>query len=686
MLKLQIPVNSRGELFEFALSTEKVTIGRRHDNDVRIKERYISAYHAEFFREPNGMVFIRDQDSSNGTFLNGSRVTEPVIVKKGDLLKFGSLQCRIEDAKVSSPAVVSDPGQDFAIQVAAKSVDAPKQILADQNDGRWQSNVQSNGPRIVAIIPDSSDEVERLKKELDQNKLELNRAKEALEKIAVQMALMQQKKADEDAVKLKKISELEDQVRNRDEVNETLDHQLQLATNRLEQIEDELLKHKTELSSEIKAAMQRLSSTKNDNVLLKGTLEALEAERNKHRDLAVNLFRKLEQTREGFSSVIHIKNHSLQKSGQIQSEMEAQHEAALFRLNQLEEELSSLRCEFTEMESDYRDRLVRTSAALEKSKHGERQLVEDLKLANEELKKQKAVFVKLDAAFQAVEAEKQAAEDDWKARYFELNRVNEKLLVQSGDIKTLESILSDTTSQVKKLSLDKSVLEKETRDLKREKESLVAETRKVSEERQLSVASISQVREESLKASSKLDLILQRLDESEKKVSYLRNLEAELEKSVLRAQRSALSRKGIYREDDEEQNAIWSEAEQLICRELIERMELLEDLLRRYQQNWLFPKVAEQLNLLRDSFMVLLKNHSVDRFDLEPGTELSVDSRKKIQLISVDDVEDPKLKKLSLVQAGDGKRTRVLQTLRPGYIYSKGGLDVIIRKAEVIVA
>jgi molecular chaperone GrpE (heat shock protein) len=163
-------------------------------------------------------------------------------------------------------------------------------------------------------------------------------------------------------------------------------------------------------------------------------------------------------------------------------------------------------------------------------------------------------------------------------------------------------------------------------------------------------------------------------------------LEAELEKSVLRAQRSALSRKGIYCDDDEEQKAIWSEAEQMICRELIERMELLEDLLRRYQQNWLFPKVAEQLNLLRDSFMVLLKNHSVDRFDLEPGTELSVDSRKKIQLISVDDVEDPKLKKLSIIQNGTGKRTRVLQTLRSGYIYSKGGRDVIIRKAEVIVA
>ncbi|MDF1815424.1 MAG: hypothetical protein P1V20_24700, partial [Verrucomicrobiales bacterium] len=170
-----------------------------------------------------------------------------------------------------------------------------------------------------------------------------------------------------------------------------------------------------------------------------------------------------------------------------------------------------------------------------------------------------------------------------------------------------------------------------------------------------------------------------------KKVSYLRNLENELEKSVLRAQRSALSRKGIYREDEEELTTIWPETEQLICRELIDRLEMLEDLLKRYQQSWFFPKVADQLNLLRDSFMTLLKNHSVDQFDLEPGTELSVDSRKKIQLISVDDLEDPKLKRLSSVKK-EGSRTKVIQTLRPGYIYSKGGQDVIIRKAEVVVA
>ena len=206
------------------------------------------------------------------------------------------------------------------------------------------------------------------------------------------------------------------------------------------------------------------------------------------------------------------------------------------------------------------------------------------------------------------------------------------------------------------------------------------------QEKTAQVALFQKKQEEIEKSAHKLEELLQKLNDSEKRVNDLRKLEAELEKSVLRAQRSALSRKGIYSEEGESSTVMWPETEELICRELIERVELLEDLLRQYESRWFFPKVAEQLNLLRDSFMVLLKDHSVDQFDLEPGTELSVKSRGRIHLISLNEVGDPRLKRKSIQNLENSSRTTVLQTIRPGYVYRNAGQDVIIRKAEVVVA
>lgn len=65
-----------------------VTIGRNADNSISLNKRTISGYHA-VIRCENGMVRIEDgnngKPSSNGTFLNGKRITKAVM-KSGDVL------------------------------------------------------------------------------------------------------------------------------------------------------------------------------------------------------------------------------------------------------------------------------------------------------------------------------------------------------------------------------------------------------------------------------------------------------------------------------------------------------------------------------------------------------------------------------------------------------------------------
>lgn len=65
-------------------------IGRDADNQIVLNEKLVSRHHAQLTVLDNGLVMIKDLGSSNGTFINGNRVTEGYL-NTGDVVKCGTV-------------------------------------------------------------------------------------------------------------------------------------------------------------------------------------------------------------------------------------------------------------------------------------------------------------------------------------------------------------------------------------------------------------------------------------------------------------------------------------------------------------------------------------------------------------------------------------------------------------------
>lgn len=68
------------------------TVGRGDDNQFVVKDRCISRNHAMIQLTDAGDYYLIDLGSSNGTFVNGRRVSIPVTIQNGDTVTFGQTE------------------------------------------------------------------------------------------------------------------------------------------------------------------------------------------------------------------------------------------------------------------------------------------------------------------------------------------------------------------------------------------------------------------------------------------------------------------------------------------------------------------------------------------------------------------------------------------------------------------
>ena len=85
----------------YELKVDKTTIGRVEDNTFQIAESSVSSHHCEILLR-GAEVFVKDLNSTNGTFIDGEKISEGVL-KPGQVLRLGQIEIRLESGAAPAP-------------------------------------------------------------------------------------------------------------------------------------------------------------------------------------------------------------------------------------------------------------------------------------------------------------------------------------------------------------------------------------------------------------------------------------------------------------------------------------------------------------------------------------------------------------------------------------------------------
>lgn len=92
-MRVGLEIFERGQARRFE-GRPPFEVGRGEDAELSLRDPEVSRQHA-CFQSRNGVVYVDDLQSRNGTFLNGRRVTEAIEVREGDAVDVGTTRMMV---------------------------------------------------------------------------------------------------------------------------------------------------------------------------------------------------------------------------------------------------------------------------------------------------------------------------------------------------------------------------------------------------------------------------------------------------------------------------------------------------------------------------------------------------------------------------------------------------------------
>src|SRR5437016_602120 len=102
-----------GEQRRMVFNKPEVTIGRVQGNDIVLPKGNVSKRHARIVLK-DGKFIIVDLKSTNGTYVNGRKITSPLVVKESDKIYIGDFIVGVDESSGANQDMGEAPPQQSA--------------------------------------------------------------------------------------------------------------------------------------------------------------------------------------------------------------------------------------------------------------------------------------------------------------------------------------------------------------------------------------------------------------------------------------------------------------------------------------------------------------------------------------------------------------------------------------------
>jgi uncharacterized protein (TIGR02996 family) len=130
---LVIVTSANGAATRFPFRKNEITLGRADGNDLILPADHVSRRHARLVIK-DGKFIIVDLKSTHGTFVNGRRLTSPLVIRESDDLRID--EYKLEYRAIDVPAIATnyraaDPIEEALIRAIEDSDEPSRHVYAD---------------------------------------------------------------------------------------------------------------------------------------------------------------------------------------------------------------------------------------------------------------------------------------------------------------------------------------------------------------------------------------------------------------------------------------------------------------------------------------------------------------------------------------------------------------------------
>jgi pSer/pThr/pTyr-binding forkhead associated (FHA) protein len=150
-----VVLRGRSSTQTIRLGNDVTIVGRQDGCQLQIRSSQVSRKHCEL-TEKDGVLIVKDLGSSNGTFINGKKVSGTQRAEHGMELSFGGVKFRVERVGQPAAPVAAKKATDTAVAEAVE-VEGAEPILLD--DGGESPSPTDSAPTIMQP-PSSADETD----------------------------------------------------------------------------------------------------------------------------------------------------------------------------------------------------------------------------------------------------------------------------------------------------------------------------------------------------------------------------------------------------------------------------------------------------------------------------------------------------------------------------------------------